>query len=119
MFRGSRSGWQTNRRLATETRLGRLYFGSMLGFGVATYMTTPLVYALVLYAVTVHLPVAVLAGIGFGLGRSTPILTGFYARDGLTPAAVADRFTNPTGGDRILGCGIAAVIVVSLLAQHA
>lgn len=115
VFRGSRSGWQADRRLATETAFGRLYFGGILGFGIATYMTTPLVYALAAYAAAVRLPVALLAGVGFGLGRSRPVLTGLRARGRLSPAAVADRFGHLTPSDRVFGAAIAAAIIASLL----
>lgn len=98
-----------------QTRLGRLYFGGILGLGIATYMTTPLVYALVLYAAAVHLPGALLVGVGFGLGRSRPLVTGLWARGRLTPAGVAQRFAHLNAVDRLLGCAIAAAIIASLM----
>lgn len=116
-FPASRAGWQANRRIAMEARLGRVYFGAILGLGVWTQMTTPLVYALVAYATAVRLPVALLAGVGFGLGRSRPLVTGLRARGGLTPAAVAARFTNPSKCDRLVGCAVAAAMLATVLTQ--
>jgi hypothetical protein len=115
-FRGSLSGIQANRRLATQTRAGRLYFGFLLGFGLATYMTTPLVYSLALYVAALGMPAGLVAGAGFGLGRSRPIVTGLRARGRLTPAAVAAQFACLTGADRVIGCAIGAAIVFSLAA---
>lgn len=115
-FRGSRSGWQADREIAMRTRLGRVYFGGLLGFGIATYMSTPLVYTLSFYAAATHLPNALVAGVGFGLGRSRPIATGLRARGGLSPAVIANRFAHPVGSDRVLGCFIAAGILAALIA---
>jgi hypothetical protein len=118
-FPGSRSGRQANRRWATRTRLGRVYFGGILGLGLATQMTTPLVYALVAFAMAVHFPLAVAAGVGFGLGRSRPVLTGLRWGDKVTPAAVAARFTHPARSDRLIGCGVAAALLATAVAQVA
>lgn len=82
-------------------------------------MTTPLVYALVAYAMAVHLPVALVAGIGFGLGRSRPVLTGLRRGNDVTPAAVAARFTQISRADRLIGCGIAVAILATAMAQVA
>ncbi len=116
-FGGSRSGRQANRRWAQQTRFGRFYFGAVLGFGVLTYMTTPLVYAGWLYAAAVGLPASLLAGVGFGLGRSRPIATGLAARGRMSPAGAADFFSGLTRHHRIMGCGLAVVILVSLATQ--
>lgn len=114
-FPGSHPGWQVDRQIATQTRLGRVYFGGSLGFGIVTQMSTPLVYVVALYAIAVHLPLALLAGAGFGLGRSRPILTGLRAGDRVTPLAVMMRFARSTRADRILGCGVASALIASLV----
>jgi hypothetical protein len=101
------------------TRFGRVYFGGLLGLGVVTYMTTPLVYAMVLYASALHLPIAVLAGVGFGLGRSRPLLTGLRGGSLLTPSEAARRFDGLTDLDRFMGVFIAVTIAASLAVQAA
>jgi hypothetical protein len=53
---------------------GLLYFGALLGVGVITEMSTPLVWAGAVYSAAIGLPGAVFYGLGFGLGRSTPAL---------------------------------------------
>jgi hypothetical protein len=63
-----------------------LYFGFLLGLGVLTRLTTPLVYALLLVvAASGSASLAVGAGLGFALGRSIPALAGIAA----TPNATA------------------------------
>jgi hypothetical protein len=114
-FPGSHPGWQVNRQIATKTRLGRVYFGGSLGFGIVTQMSSPLVYVVALYATAVHLPLALLAGVGFGLGRSRPIATALRARGRMTPLTVMMRFTSSTEADRILGCGVASAIIATAM----
>jgi hypothetical protein len=89
-----------------------------MGFGVLTYMTTPLVYAIVLYSGAVGFPQGLLTGIGFGLGRSRPLVTGLSARGRLEPPEVAAKFGRLTRLDRIIGCAAAVAIFTSLIATR-
>jgi hypothetical protein len=76
-FPGDRHGLQANRDRALMTRTGRLYFGFLLGLGVLTRLTTPLVYALLLVvAASRSASLALAAGLGFGLGRTIPAFVG-------------------------------------------
>jgi len=60
-----------------------IYFGALLGVGVLTEMSTPLVWAGVVYSAAAGLPWAIMYGLGFGLGRSMPALAAVpvYGRD--------------------------------------
>jgi hypothetical protein len=53
-----------------------LYFGAILGVGVATHMTTPLVWASLFVAAVEGPRWAIAAGIGFGLARALPAVAG-------------------------------------------
>ena len=57
-------------------RVGRVYFGYLLGLGVVTHLTTPLVYALLALSAAAGWQVALALGIGFGLGRSLLAVAG-------------------------------------------
>lgn len=117
-FIGSRSGRQASRRVAQQARFGRVYFGAVLGFGVLTYMTTPLVYAGWLYGAEVGLPLSLLIGAGFGLGRSRPLATGLVARGGLTPVGAAELFADLRAHHRLIGCALAGVTLAALALRH-
>ena len=62
---------------------GLLYFGALLSTGILTEMSTPLVWAGIVYSLAAGLPAALYYGIGFGVGRSVPALAAVpaYRRD--------------------------------------
>lgn len=86
-----RFGLPENRRLVPETvfRLGRhlgpFQFGVEMGTGVRTYLPTGLPYVLVAAVALLASPIAaVVAGVGFGLGRCLMVLAnlGYDAEGG-------------------------------------
>jgi cytochrome c biogenesis protein CcdA len=107
---------QSNRGWAFNRRRGRLYFGALMGIGIATHMTTPLVYASILLAASKGPSWALTAGVGFGLGRSVPAIAAvFLGRRVRTPATVAITLLGHEPAARVLGAGIALVGLVSAL----
>jgi hypothetical protein len=79
-------------------------------------MTTPLVYGLLAYAAAVaRIPLAILVGAGFGLGRSRPIMTGLRAPDGTTAAELARRFAHLTRTDVAFAVVLAVVMSGSVV----
>ncbi len=77
-FPHDRSGIQANRQLVRGLA-GRAYFGALLGTGILTEMSTPLVWSGLIYSVAAGLPAAALYGMGFGFGRSAPALAAIPA----------------------------------------
>jgi hypothetical protein len=86
-----RFGLPENRRLVPETvfRLGRhlgpFQFGVEMGTGVRTYLPTGLPYVLVVAVALLASPIAaVVAGLGFGLGRCLMVIAnlGYDAEGG-------------------------------------
>jgi hypothetical protein len=79
--------------LQAHLRRGTLQFGFELGTGVRTYVsaTAPYVLALTLLLAHESLPVTLLAGTAFGLGRALSALLTYLARDDHRDAAVAAR----------------------------
>ncbi|MEO3827090.1 hypothetical protein [Actinomadura sp. B10D3] len=79
--------------LQTHLRRGTLQFGFELGTGVRTYVsaTAPHVLALALLLVHESLPVTLLTGTAFGLGRALSALLTYLARDEHRDATVAAR----------------------------
>jgi hypothetical protein len=68
-----------------------IYFGALLGIGIFTEATTPLVWAGAFYSLAAGLPGGLLYGTGFGLGRSAPALAAvFVARRDINYGAIAD-----------------------------
>lgn len=77
----ARPGVQARRSLAKRNRRGVTYFGSLLGVGILTEMTTPLVIAGFLLAGAWPAPQALVYGLGFGIGRSAPAYVGLFLDD--------------------------------------
>lgn len=111
-----RSGVQANRAWAMSTRGGRVYFGYLLGLGVVTHLTTPLVYALLALAAASGWQIALALGVGFGLGRSLLAIAGalLVERAG-DPGEVSTRIITPGGLDRWAGA-LGALVVVGVVA---
>lgn len=70
----ARSGIQARRSIARRGGMGIFYFGSLLGVGVLTEMTTPLVVAGFLMAGVSTLPHALAYGRMLGVADSTASL---------------------------------------------
>lgn len=79
--------------LQTRLRRGTLQFGFELGTGVRTYVpaTTPYVLASALFLAGSPLPVTLLAGAAFALGRALSAALTYLARDDHRDTAVAAR----------------------------
>jgi hypothetical protein len=90
-FPGDRRGVQANRHLV-QGMPGRLYFGALLGAGILTEMSTPLVWSGMFFGLAGGALVAACYGLGFGLGRSAPSLAAvpLYRHD-VDYGAVASR----------------------------
>ena len=87
---GGREAVQANRDLAIRGPAGMLYFGALLGVGLLTEMSTPLVYAGAALSLSQGLGWGALYGVGFGLGRSAPALAAaLIPRRDVNPAAIA------------------------------
>jgi hypothetical protein len=115
-FPFDRSGVQANRGWAMSTRLGRVYFGYLLGLGVITHLTTPLVYALLALSAAAGWHVALALGVGFGLGRSVLAVAGAVLVDrGGDPGEISTRIITPGALDRWVGV-LGAVAVVGAVA---
>jgi hypothetical protein len=94
---GGRQAVQANRNLAVRGPAGMLYFGALLGVGLLTEMSTPLVYAGAALSLSQGIGWGALYGVGFGLGRSVPALAAaLIPRRDISPAAIARTmaFTN-------------------------
>jgi hypothetical protein len=91
-FPGSRRSRQSNRRRAQRGVLGSAYFGGVLGVGLVTEMTTPLVLTGAMMAVANALPWAILYGVGFGVGRSVASWVGvLIGGSGLSAGVVVEK----------------------------
>jgi hypothetical protein len=96
--------------LQTRLRRGALQFGFELGTGVRTYVsaTSPYVLALALLLAGLSLPLTLLTGAGFGLGRALSAALTYLARDDHRDAVMAARMP--------LTKTTAAVVLLSALA---
>lgn len=114
-FPGSLQGRQANRELA-RSRPGVLYFGMLLGTGLFTQMSTPLVFAGLALSLAEGAAWGALFGVGFGLGRSAPALAGpFLAASAVSPVTAANAVTvrfQPQA--RALGLATAAATLIVL-----
>ena len=115
-FRGARAEHQANREWAFRGPLGQAYFGSLMGAGVLTQMTTPLVYASIFVAWSQGLVWALVAAVGFGIGRSAPAIAGAaLARRPYDPHSVFLRLAMPVRGARVVGAALASVCLLQVL----
>lgn len=79
--------------LQTRLRRGTLQFGFELGTGVRTYVpaTSPYVLALALLLAGLSLPLTLLTGAAFGLGRALSATLTYLAQDDHRDTAIATR----------------------------
>jgi hypothetical protein len=119
-FPFARDGIQANRRLAACGIRGLVYFGGLLGVGLLTTMTTPLVLAGgVLTALSGPLWGAAY-GAGFATGRAAPAFAATALNRGparLTPGDLAQMFTvRGAKMSRSLGGVVALVTLICFMA---
>lgn len=115
-FRWSRQDNQANRALAYSGALGQLYFGTLMGVGILTQMSTPLVYASLLGAASEGVAWALVAGVGFGLGRSMPAVAGAAVGEyASNPHSLYLALTRPRRTARTIGAGLAALCLFTIL----
>jgi hypothetical protein len=81
-----RQGVQSHRDLAGRGWLGLMYFGGLLGVGLLTQMSTPLVWAGVFVSLYKGPGWAFVYGIGFGVGRAIPVWVVAFLRGRFIPA---------------------------------
>jgi len=81
---------QTSRTASYRGRGGIAYIGIVLGAGLLTEMSTPLVWCGALAAVAMGLPWAAAFGGVFAIGRSIPLLVAASRPRPLSPAIVLD-----------------------------
>jgi hypothetical protein len=120
-FRFNRAGIQTNRVLAKRGSAGMLYFGAILGVGILTEMTTPLVFLGPALAVASGFAAALPFALGFAVGRSSPVVWSVASRRRITPPMVAEVFDRGRDRFQSLGAviGMASCILVILQLQSA
>ncbi len=111
---------QANRYAAHSGPLGVVYLGQVLGLGIATEMSTPLVWSGVLFAVGLGAPASAAFGLGFGLGRSAPVIAGAVIGERVELSTAIDKMlvdlparTRPVGF--VVSCALALVAVNSVV----
>lgn len=121
-FRGAKAEIQANRQWATSRRFGRVYFGVLLGAGLLTAMTTPLVFAGAGLAAVNGPGWGVAYGAGFGTGRSIPTFAAVFASatgSDVSPASVTDRLVIRGGrlARRLGSCTASGALFVWLIGK--
>ena len=112
-----RESIQANKQWARKGPRGLFYFGALLGIGLLTQMASPLVLAGAFVAASSGLWWAVAYGLGFGAGRSVPVLSGAISGLGkLDPGQLAARTIRRrlTWASRLAG-SIASLLALGLL----
>lgn len=114
-FVGNRDGRQADKERARSPLTGRFYFGTALGIGIITYMTTPLVYGLLFIDAAVPIGVACLVGAAFGMGRSVPAFAGYATR--MSPGEIGAFFGRRAWLDTLVGCIVSLVVLGIVVVQ--
>ncbi|MBO0822939.1 MAG: hypothetical protein J2P27_03650 [Actinobacteria bacterium] len=112
-----RESIQANKQWARKGAGGLFYFGALLGNGLLTQMTTPLVLGGALAAASSSVWWALLYGAGFGAGRSLPTFSGAMVGLGnLDPGELAARMISRrrTWATRLAG-SVAGLLALGLL----
>ena len=94
-------GRQAVRKLAQRGVAGVFYFGAILGVGLVTEMSTPLVLCGVLSCVLAGPAYGVVYGLGFALGRSSPAFHGAIVKSAFSPGEIVERLYFSKVGQRI------------------
>lgn len=116
-----RTSVQANRDLVRGTP-GLVYFGALLGNGLLTEMSSPLVWAGAGFAAVAGPLPALLYGVGFGLGRSATALAGIPLGPRVTDYGRVADFVTGALRRRLHPVGVvaallgAAVVAVGFLA---
>lgn len=84
-----RASVQARRDLALRSAPGLVYFGALLGVGLLTQMSTPLVYGGALLALASGPMVGLAYGAAFGVGRSLPAWGGAILAGRWDPSTVS------------------------------
>jgi hypothetical protein len=115
-FRGDNQRRQARRDLAVRPPFGLVYFGALLGFGLVTAMSTPLVYAGAAFAFGIGGLPGACYGFGFALGRSVPGLAGVILpfSETLSPVAAGSYISGGFRKSR-RSLGVAAASALLLL----
>jgi hypothetical protein len=112
-----RAAIQANRRWTMKGAGGLVYFGALLGIGLLTQMSSPLVLGGAFAAASSSVGWAILYGLGFGGGRSVPAFAGaIYGLGGKNPAELAEHMTRRgrAGVSRLAGSA-ASLLALGLL----
>jgi hypothetical protein len=109
-----RASVQARRDLAFSGPGGLVYFGALLGIGIATQMATPLVYGGACLALGSGPISGMLYGSGFGAGRSLAALTGAVFGHRWGAGRVAEILTGNQRSFRWVGGGVSTVILLLL-----
>lgn len=107
-----RVGVQANRDLAFKGPWGIVYFGALLGIGLLTQMSTPLVYGGAVLSMASGAAGGFIYGAGFGLGRSLPALGAALRGTPEDPSTIARFFTESVPTVRWLGASVAVIACV-------
>lgn len=101
---------QIRRDMAHHPRYGMIVYGAVLGVGMLTLVTTPLVWVGTLGVVASGSPtVGAIYGLGFGLGRAS-VLGAQYTLQRARPERGSPALPHQTGVVRVLGAvGIVVV----------
>lgn len=106
---------QLNRRYVVVPLAGSALFGSVLALGFLTPVTTPLVWGGVLTVVLGGSSTAGAAyGLGFAAGRTLQLVQRRLF-EGTLPSDVAHRVAQGTQRYRLLGIGVACVLIAIIL----
>lgn len=92
-----------------------LYFGAILGVGLVTDMSTPLVYGGAALSLGIGPGAAVVYGLGFGLGRSVPGWIAVVVGANVSPSDVAVGMISAVHKFRWPGAAIAAMCLYFVL----
>jgi cytochrome c biogenesis protein CcdA len=117
-----RESIQANRRWATKGPMGLVYFGALLGIGLLTQMTSPLVVGGALLSASSGVRWAVLYGLGFAVGRSVPAFQGAIFGLGVNNAVDLPMRTisrSQSGVTRIVGSGLSVLALAILTSAYA
>jgi hypothetical protein len=120
IFPFSRQGAQANREWARSRPFGPLYFGGVMGIGLLTAISTPLVYVGVATSIALGSFWGLLYGGGFGIGRAVPAFVGSLVGGRLSPTKVANDISiefqsRARSAGLLIILPIAASLIIALL----
>jgi hypothetical protein len=111
-FRWSRFQHQASRPLSELGIPGLVYFGAILGVGIATEMSTPLVQAGAMGAIWGGAIWGAVYGACFGIGRSSPLWSAALSRDkSRSPASIIEHYVGPLRRHRMRYLGVTAGVL--------